>query len=256
MILYFTGTGNSRYVAEAIADRLGDEAVSVHPYIKANRKGSFESEKPYVFVFPVYISIMPEIFRDFIRNSEFRGSRDAYFVPTCASSAGSVPNASADLCGETDLFSFKGSCKVEMPQNYVVLFRMFDAEKQRRYLGDAAAKIDGICEIIRSGGTLDDKPASGFEYRVTKWVEKWYNGCFTRTKPFRVTDACIGCGMCEKQCPTNAIELQSGRPVWVKKLCVHCMACINRCPKRAIEYGKTTESKPRYVCPPYKHQEE
>lgn len=199
---------------------------------------------------------MPAIFRDFIRRSEFHGSGDAYFVPTCASSAGSVPNASADLCGETGYFSFKGSMKVEMPQNYIALFKMSDAEQQRQCCRDAAAKIDRICEAVRSGGTLDDRLASGLEYRVTKWVEKWYNSGFTRTKSFRATAACVGCGACEKQCPTNAIELRSGRPIWVKKTCVHCMSCINRCPKRAIEYGKATEKKPRYVCPPYKHPEE
>ena len=34
MILYFTGTGNSRFAAEALADRLDDEVICANDYIK------------------------------------------------------------------------------------------------------------------------------------------------------------------------------------------------------------------------------
>ena len=34
MIIYFTGTGNSRYCAKMIAEKLGDEMVDVFHYIK------------------------------------------------------------------------------------------------------------------------------------------------------------------------------------------------------------------------------
>ena len=53
MILYFTGTGNSRYVADGLADLLGDETVCVNDYIKNNKVGEFNSDTPYVVVFPV-----------------------------------------------------------------------------------------------------------------------------------------------------------------------------------------------------------
>ena len=36
MVLYFTGTGNSRHIAERIAHALGDELVSLNDRIKAN----------------------------------------------------------------------------------------------------------------------------------------------------------------------------------------------------------------------------
>ena len=35
MILYFSGTGNSRYVAQRIAEALGDELLSMNDRIKA-----------------------------------------------------------------------------------------------------------------------------------------------------------------------------------------------------------------------------
>ena len=38
MVIYFTGTGNSEYIARAVADRLGDEVVCANKLIKKRRK--------------------------------------------------------------------------------------------------------------------------------------------------------------------------------------------------------------------------
>ena len=61
-------------------------------------------------------------------------------------------------------------------------------------------------------------------------------------------EKCTGCGLCAKLCPTCAITLHDGHPVWEDN-CTHCMACITRCPAEAIEYGKKSLGKPRYRCP-------
>ena len=68
---------------------------------------------------------------------------------------------------------------------------------------------------------------------------------FVNGRAFKVSDACIGCGKCEKLCPVNCIRLESGHPVWGGG-CTHCMACICYCPKEAIEYEKISVGKPRY----------
>lgn len=251
MIIYFTGTGNSRFVAEAIADRLNDETVDALRYIKSGNGDDFSSDKPFIFVFPVYLSTAPAIFRRFIKASTFKGCKDAYFIPTCAGTAGSVPNAMSDLCKESDSLIFKGSKKVIMPQNYIAYFNMSDKAQQDACIENCIPVINSICDTITKGNVLDDSPTSGFEYAVTKLVEVLYNSSFTKTKSFRVTDNCSHCGNCSRLCPTNSIEMKDGNPVWIKKLCIHCMACINSCPAAAIEYGNHTVGKERYVCPKY-----
>ena len=52
MILYYTGTGNSRHLARILAEKLEDELVSAAELIREGRTGDFRSEKPWVFVCP------------------------------------------------------------------------------------------------------------------------------------------------------------------------------------------------------------
>ncbi|MEO3216075.1 MULTISPECIES: flavodoxin domain-containing protein [Romboutsia] len=55
MILYFSGTGNSRYVARKIAQELNDELISLNQLIKEGKTDELIStDKPFVFVCPTY----------------------------------------------------------------------------------------------------------------------------------------------------------------------------------------------------------
>ena len=58
-----------------------------------------------------------------------------------------------------------------------------------------------------------------------------------RTSNFYVEGSCVGCGLCAKQCPVKAIEIQSGKPVWIKEHCTLCLRCLHLCPKFSIQYG-------------------
>lgn len=250
MILYFTGTGNSKYIAKAMGHKLDDEVVSSNEYIKRNEAPAFQSEKPWVFVYPVYLSTIAEIFANFIRKADFEGSKEAYFIATCASTMGASPNLGKELC-ELKNFIYKGTEKVVMPQNYIAFFKMTEPEECEKRQKDALVVVEELCNVINNHGNLEGKMVSGFEHAATKLVEKMYNGSFTKTKKFHATDACVGCGICEKNCPMNRITMVDKKPKW-NGSCVHCMACINQCPKQAIEYGKGTIGKQRYVCKDYK----
>ena len=50
----------------------------------------------------------------------------------------------------------------------------------------------------------------------------------------QVTDTCIGCGICEKVCPSSSIHLEDGKAVYLPGNCQTCLACVHACPQKAI----------------------
>ncbi len=49
--------------------------------------------------------------------------------------------------------------------------------------------------------------------------------------------SCTGCGLCARTCPSGAIGMENGRPVWNTR-CSVCNRCINACPTRSIQTTK------------------
>lgn len=252
MILYFSGTGNSKYVAKMIAEQLQDEAVDSFDYIRNQIAGDFISGKPWIFVAPVYVSAPPIAFQQFIETGNFSGNKDAYFVMTCAGAMSASPVFCRKLCEKKGL-NYKGTAQVVMPQNYIPFFKMHDkAECERRY-EMAKQVVSALSDDVRNNRSFPKVTVKKAEYFATKCAVKLYYRFFMGTKQFYVTKDCVGCGLCEKVCPMGNIFMADKKPQW-NTSCTHCMACINRCPKQAIEYGKKTIGKQRYQCSEYKNQ--
>lgn len=49
---------------------------------------------------------------------------------------------------------------------------------------------------------------------------------------------CIGCGICAKNCPTEAIEIKDKLAVIDYDKCINCGICAEKCPTKAIEFNK------------------
>ena len=150
MIVYFTGTGNSRYCAELLAHKLGDEIIDSRPFIKNGIAAELISDKPWVFVGPVYAWQMAHVFTDFIRSGSFSGSRDAYFVITCGGDIGAAGEYMRALCGEMG-FNYMGTHEAVMPENYVAMFDVPDEDKSERIVNIAAKRLEKRAELIAKG---------------------------------------------------------------------------------------------------------
>ncbi|MDO4553404.1 MAG: 4Fe-4S binding protein [Bacillota bacterium] len=47
---------------------------------------------------------------------------------------------------------------------------------------------------------------------------------------YKISDACINCGACAADCPTEAIAEGDGQYVIDPDKCIDCGACANTCP--------------------------
>lgn len=242
MVIYFSGTGNSRYAAKQIARVTGDGIISINQRWKQKDFTAVASEQPLVFVGPVYAGRLPRVMEDYIRKVTFTGNGRAYFIATCAQTPWQTVRYVQRLCREKG-FSLAGFNSVVMPQGYLAGGGTQPKEVNEKILREAEPKILAIAEAIREKQMLPaEQPGRSLMSRVLNPI---MYAVVIRAKPFRATGRCSGCGQCEARCPLNNIKLEGGKPVWGKN-CTHCMACIAGCPREAIEYGKKTVGKPRY----------
>lgn len=246
MVLYFSATGNSEYIAKNIAHLCNDSTISINEYMKKGEVLNLTSEKPYVLVAPVYISTIPAKVSEFIQKSILEGNKDFYVIMTCAGSGVSASGAEAvKICKKLNL-NYRGIAHLTMPQDYLMFFEVKGKEENEAIMNKAIEGVPAIAEKINNNEDLDTSKV-GAAHTMSVAPVTWIFDVFCiKPKKFYSTDECISCGICAKVCPLNNITMVDGRPVW-DKTCIHCSACINRCPKLAIEYGKKTIGKNRYV---------
>ena len=247
MILYFSGTGNSAFVAKQLADALNDTAVNTAEFLREGKRLRFSQPGPYVFVAPVYVAAPPLPFLDFLRGCVFPKGEQAYFVMTCAATYSGC-HQFWERFAARKRFHYMGAAKVVMPQNYVIYFRSWTDEKNRESLRAALPEIARCAELIRMGAPFPERERSSGTYLASRLIVKPYYRLFIHAKAFRATEKCIGCGKCASVCPLGNISMKDGRPLWGDR-CTHCMGCINLCPTEAVEYGARTRGKLRYHGP-------
>lgn len=244
MVLYFTGTGNSRHIAERIAHALNDTLISLNDRIKSGDITPLAVNGRLVLVMPTYAWRIPRIVRDHLLRTELRGARETWFVMDCGSEIGNAAKYNRALCREKGLV-YMGTAQIVMPENYIAMFNAPQVEEARQIVARAEPDIDGAIAAVWENRAFPPPRRKFYDRFMSGPVNPIFYSCFVKAAAFTAGNACTGCGQCVRRCPTNNITLQTGKPVWGQD-CTHCMACICYCLAEAIEYGKKSLGKPRY----------
>lgn len=220
MIFYFTGTGNSLWVAKALSEALGEPLVSIADELHKEKDGWVYPVRPdekILFVYPVHSWGPAVSVTHFISRLTLNGytGQSVYSISTCG-----------DECGYTDrligkalekrAISLTAAYSVIMPNNYILLpgFDVDDKDVEERKLQDAPARVAEIIEAIREHGQDALYHTGSMPGLKSYWIYPLFAHLPIGSNSFRVTDACISCGLCERICPTGTISMQAGKPVW------------------------------------------
>ena len=244
MILCFSGTGNSRYIAERIAEALQDEIVDLNAKIKAADYAPIQAGEDIVLVTPTYAWRIPQIVSVWLTKTELLSAKRIWFVMDCGSEIGNAAKYNRELAAQKAL-TYMGTAQIVMPENYIALFPAPDKQEAKAIVENAKPAIRSIIDCIRNGMEFPAPRNNLYNRFMSGAVNPIFYKGIVRADAFTVSDACIGCGKCAQLCPLNNIRLDKDKPVWGSN-CTHCMACICYCPKEAIEYGKRSVGKPRY----------
>ncbi len=252
MVLYFSATGNTQFLATELAKKLGDECIDLLERIKKNDLSEVRSEKPFIICTPVYVCEMPRFLSKYLKKLSFAGSRKVYFVANSAGYCG-ITGYLAKKMFRKKKMEYMGHAEIVMPRNYFIgHYPVQTNEEIKERLLNACDKLDAVANAVKSGNRLRGRYVFMFE----KLITIPFNPVWTKYKmpasDFFATDKCISCGRCEKLCPLNNISIKEKMPVWGKN-CTHCMSCIGNCPADAIEYGNITKEKGKYNFKKYRH---
>lgn len=249
MILYFSGTGNSKAVAYGLSRMIGDDAVrSILP--SGGIPGSNPSGR-FIWVFPIYCWNVPPVVRDFIKNCELpdNGAGEHYMVATAGDDIGLAALEWRKLIrgkGWTDY----GAFSVQMPNNYIGLpgFDVDSEELEKQKLHSMPQRVKAVGEKIIAGFRGEDTVRGDMAWIKTRLIYPLFKRVCMSPRGFKVNhNACIHCSKCVVNCPSENIRLNDSEfPEWGDS-CTFCLRCYHICPVNAIQHGMFSKGKGQYI---------
>lgn len=252
MILYFSGTGNSAWVARSLASSLNEsEPVEISRRLLDEPTIDLTGHQRVVWVLPVYSWAIPTTVVKFMKRVTLtNGVRLPHFmVVTCGDDTGNIDRQWRRIMSRRG-WGAVGCWSVTMPNTYTAM-KGFDVdlpELAAEKLQKAPERVGLIANSISEGSHATDIVRGRFAALKSGIIKAWFHRFAMNPRRFNVSDSCISCGKCERVCPTVNVRLVDGRPQWGDN-CALCLACYHNCPVHAINYGKSTRSKGQYVCP-------
>ena len=244
MVLYFTGTGNSRYLARRIAEGLEMPLYDLNACIKAGDTAPVQTGRDVVLVTPTYAWRIPRVVSEWLDKTELTGAERIWFVMDCGSEIGNAAKFNRILAEQKHL-QYRGTAQIVMPENYIAMFKAPEREEAENIVKAAEPAIADAIACLKEKKPFPATRSNLYDRFMSSAVNPIFYRLFVKAAAFQVRDACIGCGQCADRCPMNNITIKAGKPVWGND-CTHCMACICYCPTEAIEYGEKSVGKPRY----------
>lgn len=223
LVFYFTGTGNSLFVAR----QFSDNPLSIPQELKKSNL-SYEADE-IGFVFPDYAAAAPVIVREFLQKAKF----NAPYMFTVIT----FGNASVNVSEYWDKFAKEhGVCfnyikPILMVDNYLPVFDMNEQMRIDKHTDENLAAI--IADLTAHKNYIEPSDMGFFREEMLKGMQDQHFSMTADRLLELKKDRCVECMTCEKVCPHKNFRLGADGLEFSGK-CEYCLACVHNCPQKAL----------------------
>ena len=249
MIIYFSATGNNKYLAKKIAENTDENIISIVKCVKENIVDiKIPENESLGIIVPTYFWGLPSIVDEFLSKTKFYINDDTYVyaIASYGTTTGYALGYIKDYLKKQGI-NVNAEYEVKMTDTWTVMFDLTDKDminEEQEYVEIQLKNI--IPKII-------NKESNNFNNNIFNKIGSMFAGKMydkqRKCNHLHVLDNCISCSKCSDGCPINAIEMMDGKPVWTVDRCVMCLRCLHRCPTFSIQYTDKTIYHGQYTNP-------
>ena len=232
--VYLSGTGNTKHIVTLLLDELGAKGIAA-PIESEEVKKALEGDE-IIIAYPTMFSNIPYLVRDFInKNQNEWKDKKVFLVTTMGLFAGDGTGCAARLLKKYGAV-ITGGIQIKMPDSIGDCKALKkSADKNKAIVKDAEQRIKEIAKQMKAG-KYPQEGLSFWAHLAGLFGQRlwFYNKTTGYTDKLKINpDKCVGCGICEKNCPTQNIKVTAGKAT-AGSQCTMCYRCVSYCPRQAI----------------------
>ena len=236
VMFYFSGTGNSKYIAELFCQEMDGACHSIEEDI--DFEALIEASEVIGFCYPIYASRVPRIMRNFaVRHMDQLEGKKLVIFCTQVLFSGDGARVFTDLFPREHIEVIYAEHFL-MPTNVsnLLIWPVPGDRGIKKYMVRAQRKMQSVCRDIKDGrakrrgfhiGSRMLGLMQGVGFPV---LEKRAN------QSLKIRSNCTNCQICVELCPMQNLIYEDGR-MGHRHDCTICYRCVNQCPQKAITVG-------------------
>ncbi len=232
--IYFSGTGNTKYVAKRFSQQMNCSAYSIEEDVDFSY--IISSSDIITLCYPIHHSTAPVVYKKFILKyqKEFMNKAVVILCTQQFFSGDGAYNITKYLPAVEILYADH----INMPSNIgnIPVYSKLTKGNLKKSVARANKKIEKIIRNISKG----KRHTRGFS-RFGHWLgssQNMYEELYMSgaKENVCVQESCILCKKCISICPTKNLTIEDSSIVNAGD-CTFCWRCVNTCPVQAITVG-------------------
>lgn len=240
LILYYSGVGNTKRVAEIIARNISSQYI-VDIYSIEKLPGNFDLKK-YKAVsigFPTIHCSPAKPIVTFLKNiTKLESAIPIYLFTTCGMYSANSLRIFSKMCmvkNMTPIINKSYRCSATDGMLLVPFIKFLCLDEKNLH-----KKVEKDCfEFMK---LLKEPLRINIPKTKLYSILNYPNKVLGQRLPFKIyihKEKCVGCGKCISNCPVQAYKIDDNKfPIIDKSKCISCYRCIHHCPKRALSLSK------------------